>query len=56
MKLASKRIRLFQRQGYKFQGLVTDEDENFLWLEDEVKHRPFMIRKDSIDSLEVLDA
>jgi len=54
-KLIGKKITLFTRKNYRFQGRVTDFDGKFLELFDEVRQKPKNIHIDNIVEFEVDD-
>lgn len=55
-KLIGKRIVLFTRKNYRFQGKITDFDGTFLELFDEVRQKPRNINIDNIAEFEVDDS
>ena len=54
-KLIGKRITLFTRKNYRFQGKVTDYDGKFLEIFDDVRKKPKNIHVDNIVEFEVED-
>jgi hypothetical protein len=52
-KLIGKKITLFTRKNYRFQGVVKDFDGKFLEIFDEVRKKPKNIHIDNIVEFEV---
>jgi hypothetical protein len=52
-KLVGKRIILYTKKNFRFQGVVQDFDGKFLEIFDELKKKPKMINIDEITELEV---
>lgn len=52
--LPGKRVLVFLKSGFRFSGLVTDESESFLILEDDRTSRMRIFNKDELSNIEVL--
>jgi hypothetical protein len=54
-KLIGKRIILYTKKNFRFQGEVKDWDGKFIEVYDELKKKPKMINAEEITELEVID-
>ena len=54
-KLIGKRIILYTKKNFRFQGVVKDWDGKFVEIFDELKKKPKMINIDEITEFEVND-
>ena len=55
MNYLNKRIRVIQTGNWKYRGVVCEEDDEFLWLQDEVNGTTVQIRRNNVLVLEVLE-
>lgn len=53
LNLKGKKIMLFLRSGYRFSGLVTDESQGFLIIEDDRNGKTRIFNKDELSNIEV---
>lgn len=54
-KIIGKRIILYTKKNFRFQGVIKDWDGKFVEIFDELKKKPKMISVDEITELEVQD-
>jgi hypothetical protein len=52
-RLIGKRIILFTKKNYRFQGKIIDYDGKFLEIFDDIKQKSKMIHVDNIDEFEI---
>ena len=55
-KLYGRRVKVWTKRGYFYQGTVTDESAINVWLMDELKKNEFIVRKDWISTIQILSA
>jgi len=50
----NEKIRIFLKNGFRYEGIIISETEEFITIQDTIKHKEITINKDSISVKEKL--